>query len=252
LNIIRPNWDAPSNIKVISTTRRSLGSPSSDETPDVYDYCNLGAHVGDDIESVNANRERLLTHYNVPSNPVWLEQTHSTDVLELGQRNLRDTGGALSADGSITRERGVVCAVMTADCLPLMLSNTQGTQVAAVHAGWRGMADGIIEAAVAKFDCEPSRIIAWAGPCIGPSKFEVGSEVKQQLGGLSSHYKPIDEGKVLANLYAICGFKLAELGVTNYSHSSSCTYTDQRLFYSYRRDGQCGRMASLIWIGDSE
>lgn len=280
MNIIRPNWSAPPNIHAISTTRLSLNSAATGAEPTAYDYCNLGAHVGDDAASVKANRMALVEEYNMPSSPIWLEQTHSTELVELSNLAIKGSidslaeqgskvspsnadgslfkadgsiskadGSLFTADGSITREQEVVCAVMTADCLPLLLCDVHGTQAAAVHAGWRGMADGIIENAISKFDCQAEDIIAWAGPCIGPSKFEIGLEVQQQLGGLSSHYQETSNGKVLANLYAICGFKLATLGVKNYSHSAACTYSDSRHFYSYRRDGQCGRMASLIWIG---
>ncbi len=293
MNIIRPNWSAPPNIHAISTTRLSLSSGLTGAGSTVYDYCNLGAHVGDKAELVKANRKELVEKYNIPSSPIWLEQTHSTELVELSSMAVRDAidgvvkeesalsgdgplhnadgpplktdgslfkadgslfkadGSLFKADGSLTREQDVVCTVMTADCLPLLLCDAHGTRVAAVHAGWRGMADGIIENAVSQFDCQVEDIIAWAGPCIGPSKFEIGLEVKQQLGGESSHYQEISKGKVLANLYAICGSKLAALGVKNYSHSSACTFSDPSQFYSYRRDGQCGRMASIIWIGGS-
>ncbi len=271
MNIIRPNWSVPENIHAISTTRLSINTPEHRPEPSVFDYCNLGAHVGDDAESVKVNRKTLIDEYKIPSTPVWLDQTHSVELVNLTntptenssdsvlvESNLFENDGSLvkadgsffKADGSITHETEVVCAVMTADCLPLLLCDDQGTQVAAVHVGWRGMADGIIENAIGKFDCRAENIIAWAGPCIGPNKFEIGFEVKQQLGGLSSHYQESSDGKVLANLYAICGFKLSEMGVRNYSHSSACTYSDERRFYSYRRDGQCGRMASLIWKGE--
>lgn len=272
MNIIRPNWNVPENIHAISTTRLSINTPEHRSEPRVFDYCNLAAHVGDDAESVKVNRETLIDEYKIPSTPVWLEQTHSIELVELTNTPTEDSSDSLlvestlfendnslikadgsffKADGSITHETEVVCAVMTADCLPLLLCDARGTQVAAVHVGWRGMADGIIENAISKFDCRAEHITAWAGPCIGPSKFEIGLEVKQQLGGLSSHFQESSNGKVLANLYAICGFKLSEMGVRNYSHSSACTYSDKRRFYSYRRDGQCGRMASLIWIGKS-
>ena len=141
---------------------------------------------------------------------------------------------------------------MTADCLPLLLTNRTGDQVAAIHAGWRGMANGIIERAVSLFDCEANDIIAWAGPCIGSSAFEIDIDVKHQLKGEDSAYIPFENNKLLANLHLLCQQRLAALGVVNYSHSHACTHTDKEHFFSYRRDGQCGRMASVIWIDHSE
>jgi YfiH family protein len=156
-------------------------------------------------------------------------------------------------DGTFSMQANTVCAVMTADCLPLLLTNQAGDQVAAIHAGWRGMANGIIENAVALFNCHAAEVIAWAGPCIGPSKFEIGPEVRVQLGGPDSAYRKIEDSvdhnnRLLADLYQLCGHRLAAVGVTNYSHANACTYLDEHHFYSYRRDGQCGRMATLIWI----
>ena len=246
----------PSNVHAISTTRLTNTRFSDVENlkaksrSGLYDHFNLGLHVDDDRESVLKNRTSLAAECSLPASPAWLNQTHSTDVVRLDGRGdcIASDGSLINADGSITNQVGQVCVVMTADCLPLLLTNRQGTEVAAVHAGWRGMAEGIIENAVAEFGCNPSEIIAWAGPCIGPKNFEIGLEVKQQLGGLGSHYTLLANDKALANLYAICGYKLAQLGVSQYSHSSACTFTDEHLFYSFRRDGQCGRMATLIWL----
>ncbi len=204
---------------------------------------NLGAHVGDDPLLVIANRQKLKSDLRLPNEPVWLDQIHSTRVLnaDLAIKNTR-------ADGAFSRRNQIVCAVMTADCLPLLLTNKAGSQVAAVHAGWRGMANGVIEQAVSRFVCQPSDIVAWAGPCIGPNNFEIGAEVRNQLGGSESAYLSIENNKLIANLYVLCEQRLAALGVTQYTHSNECTYTDKQRFFSYRRDGQCGRMASLIWI----
>ena len=277
MKLVYPNWQVPSNVHAISTTRLTntkfsdVENLKSKPRSGLYDHFNLGLHVDDDRESVLRNRTSLVEVYSLPGTPGWLNQTHSTDVVRLdGRRDCIASDGSLlnadgsllnadgspynadgspyNADGSITNQVGQVCVVMTADCLPLLLTNRQGTEVAAVHAGWRGMAEGIIENAVAQVDCNPSDIIAWAGPCIGPKHFEIGLEVKQQLGGLSSHYTLLANDKALADLYAICGYKLAQLGVSHYSHSSACTFADEHLFYSFRRDGQCGRMATLIWL----
>ena len=203
---------------------------------------NLGMHVGDDEQRVIANRKKLKSELNLAHEPAWLEQVHSTNVVSA------DATISSTADGAYSKKQQTACVVMTADCLPLLLTNVAGDQVAAIHAGWRGMANGIIEKAVALFDCPPTEVLAWAGPCIGPRNFEIGDEVKVQLGGPESAYKNIKNNKLLANLYVLCGARLSALGVLNYSHSEACTYSDDQRFFSYRRDGQCGRMATLIWI----
>jgi len=233
---ILPNWPAPPHIKAFSSTR--IGG----ESDNVYCSMNLGMHVGDDELRVIANRKKLKSDLNLIHEPAWLEQVHSTNIVSA------DAAISSAADGAYSKNKQTACIVMTADCLPLLLSNVAGDQVAAIHVGWRGMANGIIEKAVALFDCPPSEILAWAGPCIGPSKFEIGDEVKALLGGPDSAYKFIKNNKLLANLYALCGARLAALGVLDYSHSEACTYSDDERFFSYRRDGQCGRMATIIWI----
>lgn len=258
MTYIVPNWSAPSRIKAYSTTR--LGGVCDD----AYRSMNLALHVGDLASQVIRNRNKLRSDLKLPSEPVWLTQIHSeyVDNADLAA----EFEAEFELDGTFSTRADTICAVMTADCLPLLLTNRAGDQVAAIHAGWRGMSKGIIENAVALFDCAASEIIAWAGPCIGPTKFEVGIEVRAQLGGPDSAYRKVTDNieqhtidkcnvgqsnKLLADLYQLCGHRLAAIGVTNYSHSNACTYLDEQLFFSYRRDGQCGRMASLIWI-DSE
>lgn len=236
MTYIVPNWSAPAQIKAFSTTR--LGGVSSG----AYGSMNLALHVGDQRGKVAVNRRKLISDLNLPSQPVWLNQVHSGVVVSA------DMAIESDADGTFSNVANTVCAVMTADCLPLLLTNALGDQVAAIHVGWRGMAIGIIDNAVAQFDCHSSDIIAWAGPCIGATKFEVGREVRTQLGGPDSAYKEIQNSKFLVDLYQLCEHRLAAIGVTNYSHSQVCTYLDQERFFSFRRDGQCGRMASIIWI----
>lgn len=236
-----PHWDAPSHIKAISTLR------SGGLSQGAYASLNLADYVGDDERFVTRNRALLDSVVGLPQNPRWLKQVHGTHLVELDQ--FGTNSAAPEADGAITSTSGVVCAVQTADCLPLLMTDCNGTRVAAVHAGWRGMAAGIIEAAVAKMQCETRDILVWGGPCIGPAAFEVGIEVQAQLGGPTSAYRPAStEGKVYADLRALAGDRLLQLGVTQYFHSESCTYQQEEAFFSYRRDGQCGRMASLIWI----
>lgn len=200
----------------------------------------------DHKESVRENRRRLSKALTLPGEPHWLNQIHSTLVHEVDSS---EPASPLSCDGSSTSLSGVVCAVLTADCLPLFLSDRKGSRVAIVHAGWRGMADGIVDAGVLAFNTEPDDIIAWAGPCISGQHFEIGDEVRTALGGSDKAYRESpNSGKWLADLYQLAGERLAALGVSDYGHSSACTFRDHERFYSYRRDGECGRMASLIWL----
>jgi len=240
IKTITPNWPAPANVVALSTTRTGGYS----QYP--FDSLNLGDHVGDNPGYVQKNRQLIVNSLNLPAEPRWLNQTHSTNI----QIQTRNTNPQIcDADGSFSAERGLVCAVMTADCMPLLLCNRAGTKVAAVHAGWKGMADGIIEHAVEVFDELPEGIIAWAGPTIGANHFEIGEEVKQQLAGSNEAYQPsINPGKWMANLYLLASERLAALGIHNYQHSDLCTYADKDRFFSYRRDIQTGRTTSLIYL----
>jgi len=244
------NWPAPSHIKAFTTTINGGVSQGT------YESLNLALHVDDDPERVLHNRALLTEQAELPSSPIWLNQVHSTDVIELTDqyRDIRRSNPEPQlADGAYTRNAKQVCAVLTADCLPLFLSNKNGDQVAVLHVGWRGLAKGMIETGISAFDCDAKDIIAWAGPCIGPNSFEIGDDVRQQLGGPDEAYRISKNAsdsapKWLANLYHLTGQRLAKLGIGQYLHSSACTFRDKDLFFSYRRTGQCGRMASLIWI----
>ncbi|WP_194437599.1 peptidoglycan editing factor PgeF [Vibrio fluminensis] len=240
MSLIIPNWKVPKQVKAISTTR--LGGHSA--AP--YQGLNLGSHVGDELAMVLENRQVLVELAGMPSAPIWLNQTHSTRVEVVD----KPTSSTLDADGLFTDQRGVVCSAMTADCLPVLLTNTQGTQVAAVHAGWRGLAHGIVENAVEMFEGE---VIAWLGPAIGPSAFEVGDDVLQAFCDFDSQasraFKPTGTvGKWWANMDQIATQRLNKLGVSQVYASGMCTYSDPEQFYSYRRDGVTGRQASLIWL----
>ncbi len=238
MRLITPNWNAPEHVKAVSTTRAGGVSRAP------FDQLNLGTHVQDEPAAVRANRESLKQSLSLAVEPLWLEQTHSIDVVKHA-----DQQAVIMADGSYTDTPNKVCVVMTADCLPLLLTNKQGDRVAAVHAGWRGMADGIIEQAVAKLGDDPQQIIAWAGPCIGVGAFEVGMEVKQQLGGPNDAYQPhSNPNKVYANLTRLAQHRLSQLGVDAFFSNGHCTFNDSERFFSYRRDGQTGRMATLIWF----
>lgn len=242
MKTIIPNWPAPKNVKAFASTR--VGGFST--AP--YQGLNLGAHVGDDLSIVEKNRDWLAQQAKMPSAPIWLNQTHSTVVAQVSA----PTKQVLDADGVFTSSSQVVCSAMTADCLPVLLTNTQGTQVAAVHAGWRGLANGIVENALELFSGE---VMAWLGPAIGPQAFEVGEDVLQAFVDFDSQahqaFTPRDiEGKWLADMSKLATQRLDKLGVTQVFDSGLCTFQDKNDFYSYRRDGVTGRQATFIWIED--
>ncbi|MFC3022738.1 peptidoglycan editing factor PgeF [Vibrio zhugei] len=236
---IIPNWPAPKSIKAFSSTR--VGGVSQGQ----YQGLNLGAHVGDNVTDVENNRASIAQTFAMPAPPIWLNQTHSTRVLRAESPQL-DT---LDADGICTALPHVVCTVMTADCLPVLITNTSGTQVAAVHAGWRGLAGGIIENALAQIHGEA---LVWLGPAIGPDKFEVGDDVVEAFTHVHEQtqqaFLPQENGKWLADMEAITRIRLHALGVDGVYSCKLCTYQHPKQFYSYRRDGVTGRQASFIWI----
>ena len=243
MNAIYPNWQAPKNIKALTTVR------SGGVSLPPFDSFNLGDHVCDDPKAVQQNRSLLVDKFDLPHQPFFLIQTHSTKVIELPF-----TGSNGEADAVYTQQANQVCLVMTADCLPVLFFNKEGTEVAAAHAGWRGLCDGILEETVAKFKCPTSDIIAWLGPAIGPTAFQVGEEIIEQFCAFDSNAKLAftpdltTSGKFLGNLYQLATQRLNKLGITEISGGGHCTYTEQDKFFSYRRDKKTGRMASLIWI----
>ncbi len=237
-HLIVPDWPAPSRVRSLQTTR--LGGLSFPP----YDSLNLGAHVGDSPLTVAANRN--LLNPLVPSEPVWLEQVHGTQVMVAEQ-----AGCAPRADACISHRPNAVCTVMTADCLPVLLCDTDATVVGAAHAGWRGLADGVIEATISAMGVPPGSLMAWLGPAIGPQAFEVGEEVRAAFMHHDIQASAAFESrgdKYLANIYLLARQRLNKLGVKNVYGGDFCTYSDPARFYSYRRDGQTGRMASLIWL----
>ena len=242
MKTIIPNWPAPKNVKAFASTR--VGGFST--AP--YQGLNLGAHVGDDLSIVEKNRDWLAQEAKMPSAPIWLNQTHSTVVAQVSE----PTTQVLDADGVFTSSSQVVCSAMTADCLPVLLTNTQGTQVAAVHAGWRGLANGIVENALELFSGE---VMAWLGPAIGPQAFEVGEDVLQAFVDFDSQahqaFTPREaEGKWLADMSKLATQRLNKFGITQVFDSGLCTFQHKEDFYSYRRDGVTGRQATFIWIED--
>lgn len=244
--LIEPNWPAPYNVKALSTTR--VGGVSYPP----YAGLNLGLHVQDDSQLVWQNRQLLMTTAHLPQQPYWLNQTHSTDVVSLvGQ--FHNAEQLPAADASVTQLTGQVCLVMTADCLPLLICDKAGTQVAAIHAGWRGLLDGIIENTIAKLTAAPAELLVWLGPAISQTHFQVGSEVRDAFIA----YDPqascafiADGDKWLADLYLLARQRLQALTInaTDIYGGDYCTYRETDLFYSYRRDGKTGRQASLIYL----
>jgi YfiH family protein len=238
--MFHPDWPAPPGVKCLMTTREGGVSVAP------WDSLNLGDHVGDDPVHVAANRARL--RQKLPAEPGWLKQVHSDRVVELG----RETD--LEADAALTRQIGQVCAVLTADCLPVLFCDRAGSVVAAAHAGWRGLAGGVLEATVTAMQVPPDEVLAWMGAAIGPQAFEVGDEVRQAF--IAQHPEAAvafvpppapASGKWLADLYQLARIRLNRVGVRAIYGGGRCTFTEAKSFYSYRRDGVTGRMAALIW-----
>jgi YfiH family protein len=273
---ILPAWPAPANVRAVMTTRAGGVSQAP------YDSFNPASHVGDDPNAVAENR-RLLRE-SLPAEPLWLNQVHGTRVFEVFLPPLqRGAGGDFTgvdggdvakspltllckggevtpeADASLTRQPGQVCAVLTADCLPVLFCDAAGTVVATAHAGWRGLASGVLEETVRAMNVDPGRILVWLGAAIGPNSFEVGPEVRETfvaqhpMAGIA--FRPalpgtLDEAprKWLADIYMLARIRLAAIGVERVYGGDDCTFKDTRRYFSYRREGRTGRMASLIWF----
>jgi YfiH family protein len=237
--VVLPDWPAPARVKGLMTTR--AGGVS--EAP--WAGLNLGDHVGDNPEHVAANRARL--RQQLPGEPAWLRQVHSARVVEVGREPTPE------ADASYTRQAGSVCAVLTADCLPVLFCDRAGSVVAAAHAGWRGLAGGVLEVTVAAMQVPPGEMLVWMGAAIGPQALEVGDEVRQAFVGqhpeASEAFVPQPmPGKWLADIYHLARISLEHAGVQAIYGGGRCTYQETESFYSYRRDGVTGRMAALIWL----
>lgn len=259
---MRADWPAPRGVRAAFTLRGGGVS----EAP--FDTLNLALHTGDVPEAVTENRRRVRRALELPAEPVWLEQVHGAQVLRLGaagtagadtearrsERGRRAEAPQLappSADATVTCEPGQVCAIQVADCIPVLLAARDGSAVGAAHAGWRGLASGVIEAAVEALrglTTAPSEIIAWLGPGIGPAHFEVGGEVRAAFEpGAHAAFTRNARGRWQCDLPALARGRLKALGVREIHGGSWCTYGDPGRFFSYRRDGRCGRMAALIW-----
>ncbi len=255
LQWLTPSWPVPAVVRALSTRRTGGGSEGR------YASLNLAAHVGDAVVAVSENRRRLRAGAALPGEPCWLNQVHGTGVVDLdampdgGAAHLLPGGTAHLppvADAAFTRQPGRVCAVLTADCLPLLLAAESGDLVAAVHAGWRGLAAGVIEATVAALPVSAGGLLAWLGPAIGARHFEVGAEVREALlaadpGGAAA-FRRNARGRFMADLDLLARRRLAALGVWRVHGGGVCTYAEEAHYFSHRRDGETGRQATLVWL----
>ena len=235
-----PDWPAPPRVRAWVTERAAGASSGS------YAALNLATHVGDSPERVAENRAILSAGLPLPSEPVWLEQVHGATVLDLD----RDAVGA--ADGAVTSRAGVVCAVLTADCLPVIFATRDGRRVGVAHAGWRGLLNGVLPAAVRALRAPPAEIVAWLGPAIGRASYEVGADVRDAYlardAASSAAFVPNARGRWQADLYALARASLAGAGVTDVHGGAFCTYREAGRFFSHRREAPCGRFATLAWL----
>lgn len=241
LEFIYPDWPAPANVHAVVTTRAGGVSRGA------YASFNLAHHVGDDPQSVARNRARLREALRLPAEPLWLEQVHGAEVVDASA-----AAPGVVADGAYADRPGVVLAILTADCLPVFLCDRAGTRAALLHAGWRGLAAGIIEAGVRALATPAGELLAWLGPAIGPLSYQVGEEVRRafvaQDASAAAAFRPDGAGRYRADLYALARWRLHALGVHAVFGGHHCTFLEHERFYSYRRDGACGRMASLLWL----
>ena len=237
---LEPDWPAPPGVRVISTLRQGGVSEGR------YASLNLGDHVGDDAETVAENRRRLAQSALLPATPNWLQQVHGVAVADLDQPHL-----AQPADAAMTRQEGRVCAILTADCLPIMLAAVSGETVAAAHAGWRGLAGGVLESTMKALRLPGEQVQAWLGPAIGVEHFEVGAEVREVFlvgnEAAEAAFQPNSRGRFMADLALLARLRLERLGVRRIYGGTLCTYADPQRFFSHRRDGTTGRQATLIW-----
>jgi YfiH family protein len=264
--LITPDWPAPPGVRAAFTLRTGGISVAP------YDSLNLGSRVGDSPEAVAENRRRVRKKLRLPAEPVWLEQVHGTVVVELGASaavrvnaagpsdvamdgtvvGCLEPGIVPTGDAAVTWGAGLVCAIRVADCMPVLFAARDGSAVGAAHAGWRGLAGGVLEATVRQLGVPASQLIAWMGPAIGPAHFEVGDEVRAAFTatdeGATSAFVANARGRWQCDLYALARRRLTAIGVSGIYGGGWCTFTDSERFFSFRRNSQCGRMAALIWI----
>ena len=247
MDLIRPDWPAPARVQACFTSRQGGVSDG------VFAGLNLGAHVDDDPQRVAENRRQLRAQLQLTQEPIWLTQVHGAKVYPVREAAEAQPAIPPQADAAVTRLSGVPLTVMTADCLPVLFCDRAGSVVATAHAGWRGLCEGVLEQTVAAMGVPASEILAWLGPAIGPLAFEVGDEVRsafvaQDPTAAEAFVPGASRGKWLADLYRLARQRLNGVGVTQIYGGQHCTFSDPSRFYSYRRDGQTGRMSGLIWL----
>ncbi|MGH8194212.1 MAG: peptidoglycan editing factor PgeF [Woeseiaceae bacterium] len=237
---MRADWPAPPGV-VAGTTLRQGGASSGP-----YASLNLGAHVGDDADAVRTNRRLFREACRLPAEPLWLNQVHGTDVATAGAELLTPT-----ADARVERRPNVVCAVLTADCLPVVFASAPGDEIAVAHAGWRGLCNGILEATAAEMRAVPEQLLAWLGPAISQRAFEVGGEVRDDFLRLDEaageHFSENERGRWQADLYGLARMRLENCGIGDISGGDHCTFGAPDDYFSYRRDAPCGRMATFVF-----
>jgi len=242
IEIIEPPWRVPVRVRAAFALRTGGVSAAP------FDSLNLGAHVGDAPEAVEENRRRLRQRLRLPAEPVWLQQVHDVVVADLD-----GVGAPGVADAAVTRREGRVCVIQVADCIPVLLAARDGSVVAAAHAGWRGLVAGVLEATVRSLQVRGEELCAWLGPGIGVRHFEVGEEVRSAFVDgdprAASAFAPNLQGRWQCDLAALARSRLSNLGVREIYGGDCCTYAAAGRFFSYRREGRCGRMAALIWLG---
>jgi hypothetical protein len=240
LDVLVPQWPVAPRVRAAVTTRGggTSGGP--------FASLNLAGHVGDDPQAVAKNRGLLRAVLRLPAEPLWLEQVHGTAVARF------DAAGVPRADAAVATQPGQVCVVMVADCLPVLLAAADGSAVAVAHAGWRGLAAGVIERTVEAMPLPPAGLVAWLGPCIGPDAFEVGGEVREAFlardPAAARRFAPNPRGRWWADLEGLARDRLATAGVAGVHGGGLCTYRDAGRFFSFRRDGTTGRLAALVWL----
>jgi len=256
LQFITPEWPAPPGVRSAFTER--TGGVSAPP----YDSLNLGAGIGDSPEAIAENRDRVREALGLPAEPTWLQQMHGVEVVDLGSATAAPGAGSQGAtalgikppmgDASVARGPGQVCAIRVADCMPVLFAARDGSAVAAAHAGWRGLAGGVLEATVRRLGLPAPQLIAWMGPAIGPAHFEVGDEVRAAFTATdpdtATAFVANSRGRWQCDLYALARRRLEVIGVSGIYGGGWCTFAEANRFFSYRRSGQCGRMAALIWI----
>ncbi|HTV77194.1 MAG TPA: peptidoglycan editing factor PgeF [Steroidobacteraceae bacterium] len=243
---LNPDWAAPDCVRAVFTLRGGGVSVAPCAS------LNVGAHVQDDPEAVAENRGRIAAAFELPGEPAWLSQVHGNHVVRL----LADELPAAGADAVVTSRPGRVCVIQVADCLPVLFAARDGSVVGAAHAGWRGLAAGVLENTVRALGVHPGQLLAWIGPGIGRKHFEVGPEVREAFIGaartgaaaVEAAFAPTGRGRWYCDLVALARWRLAQVGVTDVQGGHWCTFADAEHFFSYRRDGRTGRMAALIWL----